>query len=128
MRDTTGSEEKSRSADLRSFPWPRITVVTPSFQQGRFLEETIRSVLGQGYPNLDYIVIDGGSTDQSVEIIQKYAAQLSYWVSEPDHGQANAVNKGFQRSTGEILGWLNSDDLLLPGALFTIGRAFARNK
>jgi glycosyltransferase involved in cell wall biosynthesis len=96
---------------------PRITVITPSYQQAAFLERTIRSVLSQNYPNLEYIVIDGGSTDESVGIIQKYASQLAYWVSERDAGQADAINKGFRKATGELVVWINSDDLLLPGAL-----------
>jgi glycosyltransferase involved in cell wall biosynthesis len=104
--------------------WPRITVVTPSFQQSAYLEECIRSVLMQGYPNLEYIVIDGGSTDGSVEILKKYEAYLSYWQSEKDAGQGDAINQGFDRSTGDILGWINSDDLMLPGALFAVGRTF----
>lgn len=105
-------------------PWPRITVVTPSYNQGRFLEETIRSVLLQGYPNLEYIVIDGGSTDQSVDIVRKHESHLAYWVSEPDRGQYDAINKGFARSTGEIMAWLNSDDVYCPWALHTVGQIF----
>lgn len=96
---------------------PRITVVTPSLNQGRFLEETILSVIGQHYEPLEFIVMDGGSDDGSVEIIQKYARHLTHWVSERDGGQAAAINKGFARATGEILAWLNSDDTYLPGAL-----------
>jgi glycosyltransferase involved in cell wall biosynthesis len=105
--------------------WPRITIVTPSYEQGEFLEETIRSVLLQGYPNLEYFVIDGGSRDQSPDIVRNYERWLAGWVSEPDGGQANAVNKGWRQSSGDILGWLNSDDILLPGALRTIAEAFS---
>jgi GT2 family glycosyltransferase len=98
-------------------PWPRITIVTPSFNQGEFIEETIRSVLLQGYPNLEYIVIDGGSTDSSLAIIEKYSPWLSFWVSEQDAGQSDAINKGWRRATGEIMAWLNSDDVYAPSVL-----------
>jgi len=84
-------------------PWPKISIVTPSYNQGQFIEETIRSVLLQGYPNLEYLIIDGGSTDGSVEIIRKYEPWLAYWVSERDGGQSEAINKGFRRATGEIV-------------------------
>jgi glycosyltransferase involved in cell wall biosynthesis len=97
--------------------WPRISIVTPSYKQGRFIEETIRSVLLQGYPDLEYIVIDGGSMDGSLEIVRRYAPWLAYWVSEPDRGQSHALNKGFAQATGEIFSYLNSDDLYEPGAL-----------
>ena len=106
-------------------PWPRISIVTPSYNQGQFIEETIRSVLLQGYPDLEYIIIDGGSTDESVEIIRKYERWITFWVSEPDSGQTNAINKGFKRSTGEIVAWLNSDDVYTAGALCTAAKAFA---
>lgn len=99
---------------------PRITIVTPSYNQGQFIEETIRSVLLQGYPNLEYIVIDGGSNDNSVEIIKKYADFLTYWESEPDNGQSEAINKGFAKSTGHLMGWLNSDDYLTESALIAL--------
>jgi glycosyltransferase involved in cell wall biosynthesis len=104
--------------------WPKITVVTPSYNQGQSIEATIQSVLSQDYPNLEYIIIDGGSTDHSAAIIEQYADRLAYWVSEPDEGQTDAINKGFRRGTGEVMGWLNSDDVLLPGALHAIGTAF----
>jgi len=99
-------------------------VVTPSYNQGEFLEETIRSVLLQRYPNLEYVVIDGGSTDRSVDIIEKYDAWIDFWVSESDRGQAHAINKGFERSTGEIFAWLNSDDYYTPGALGHVAQKF----
>lgn len=102
-------------------PWPRISIITPSFNQGQFIEETIRSVLLQGYPNLEYIIIDGGSTDGTVDVIRKYESWLTYWVSEPDQGQSDAINKGWERATGTWTNWINSDDLLAPGALTTIG-------
>ena len=104
---------------------PKISVITPSYNQARFIEQTIRSVLLQAYPNLEYIIIDGGSSDGSVEIIRKYDPWLAYWVSEPDKGQSHAINKGFERATGEVLCWLNSDDYYLPGVLLTVGRMLA---
>lgn len=100
-----------------SAAWPSLSVVTPSYNQAPFLEETLRSVLAQGYPNLEYLVIDGGSTDGSVGIIERYAAHLAGWVSERDRGQSDAINKGFQRATGEIVAWINSDDTFCSGAL-----------
>jgi glycosyltransferase involved in cell wall biosynthesis len=107
----------------RSLP-PKISIVTPSFNQSHFLEETIESVLEQTYPNLEYIVIDGGSTDSSVEIIKRHEKWLHYWVSEPDRGQSHALNKGFSRSTGDLLAWLNSDDLYAEGALHRIAEKY----
>lgn len=100
--------------------WPKISIVTPSFNTAEFLEPTMKSVLDQNYPNLEYIVIDGASTDGSVDIIRKYQDRLAYWVSEKDAGHYDAVNKGFARSSGEIMGWLNSDDLYFPFTLRTV--------
>ena len=96
--------------------WPKISIVTPSFNQAAFLERTVLSVLNQNYPNLEYIIVDGGSTDSSVEIIKKYERYLAYWSSEKDNGQTSAINKGFKLATGEWIGWQNSDDIYLPGA------------
>jgi glycosyltransferase involved in cell wall biosynthesis len=103
---------------------PKITIITPSYNQGRFLEETILSVISQGYPNLEYIIMDGGSTDNSVGIIRNYEKHLSYWVSGKDGGQSDAINKALAKATGEIFGWLNSDDLYLPGTLRKVGEYF----
>src|ERR1043166_5137443 len=95
---------------------PRITLVTPSYQQARFLERTICSVLDQNYPDLEYIVMDGGSTDGSIEILRRYDDRLPHWVSEPDLGQSWAINRAIERSTGEVISYINSDDYYLPGA------------
>jgi glycosyltransferase involved in cell wall biosynthesis len=106
---------------------PKISIITPSFNQGLFLEDTIVSVLDQQYPNLEYIIVDGGSTDNSVSIIKKYESKINYWVSEKDSGQSEAINKGFSRATGEILSWLCSDDLYLPGTLNKVAQLFTAN-
>jgi glycosyltransferase involved in cell wall biosynthesis len=108
--------------------WPKISIVTPTFNQGQYIEQTIQSIINQNYPNLEYIIIDGGSTDNTIEIIKKYEKHLTYWVSESDRGQAHAINKGLERSTGEIFQWINSDDYLEKGALFKIAEAFSNPK
>ena len=107
--------------------WPRVSIVTPSFNQGQFIEETIRSVLLQMYPNLEYTVIDGGSTDESVDVIRRYSEWLADWVSEADRGQSHAINKGWSKASGDIIAWLNSDDIYLPGAVAQAARALKRN-
>jgi glycosyltransferase involved in cell wall biosynthesis len=98
--------------------WPLITIVTPSYNQGRFIEETIRSILLQGYPNLEYFVIDGGSTDNTIEIIKRYSEWIDFWVSEPDGGQSAAINRGLKMGSGSLATWINSDDMLCKNALF----------
>lgn len=103
---------------------PSISIVTPSYNQADFLEQTITSVLDQQYPHLEYIIIDGGSTDHTVDVIKAYERGIDYWVSEKDRGQSHAINKGFEKSTGDIMGWLNSDDVLLPNALDLVGEIF----
>lgn len=107
-------------------PWPKISIVTPSCNQGRFIEEAIRSVLLQGYPDLEYIIIDGGSTDETVDVIKKYEPWLAYWESEPDRGQSHAINKGLEKSTGKLFNWHNSDDVLIPDSLAMVVRAMVK--
>ena len=107
-------------------PWPKISIVTPSYNQGRFIEECIRSVLLQGYPNLEYIIIDGGSTDETIDVIKKYEPWLAYWESEPDRGQSHAINKGLLKSTGRLFNWHNSDDVLTPNSLATTAAAMVK--
>ncbi len=111
---------------LNNHTIPKISIVSPSYNQGIFLEQTMLSVLDQGYPNLEYIVIDGGSSDNSLEIIKKYENRLAYWVSEQDNGQYHAINKGFGHATGEIMAWLNSDDVYFPWALQCVGEIFSK--
>ena len=107
---------------------PKLTVITPSFNQGRFIERTIRSVLDQGYPNLEYVIVDGGSTDESIEVIRRYEDRLAWWVSEPDDGQSHAINKGLERTSGDIVAYLNSDDYFLPGAFERAVAALERSE
>ncbi len=107
---------------------PKVSIVTPSFNQAPFLEETMRSVLGQDYTNIEYLVMDGGSSDDSVAIIRKYESRLAYWQSQKDKGQTDAINQGFARASGDILAWLNSDDVLLPGAVSAAVKALETHK
>jgi glycosyltransferase involved in cell wall biosynthesis len=111
-------------ADAGISDYPRITMVVPSYNQGRFIEQTFKSIIDQGYPNLELIVIDGGSSDETLGVIEQYSKHITWWVSEADSGQANAINKGMSRATGEILAWLNSDDCLMPGSLQRVAQHF----
>lgn len=115
-----------RPIDAQCMP-PRISLITPSYQQAEYLKECLASVHGQDYPDLEHIVVDGGSTDGSAAIIEDHSDRLAWWCSERDRGQSHAINKGLQHATGEVFGWLNSDDLLLPGALKAVGEAFERD-
>lgn len=103
---------------------PTISIITPSYQQGEYIEQTIRSILLQGYPKLEYIIMDGGSSDQTVEVIRHYADFIDYWQSEKDKGQSDAIHRGWSRATGTLVAWLNSDDWYLEGTLLKVGRAF----
>ena len=108
--------------------YPKISVITPSYNQGQYIEETILSVLNQNYPNLEYIIMDGGSTDNTVEVIMKYADKITFWVSEKDKGQADAINRGFKKATGDILCWLNSDDYYFSETLKYVAENLDINK
>lgn len=108
--------------------YPKISIVTPNYNKGDFLENTIKSVLSQNYPNLEYIIIDGGSTDNSISIIKKYEAQLAFWVSEPDNGMYDAIKKGFAHATGEILAWIGSDDMYHPNCFNIVAELFQNDK
>jgi glycosyltransferase involved in cell wall biosynthesis len=117
-----GSRNPAAAADASV--WPRISLITPVFNSGQYIEQTIASVLAQDYPNLEYIVVDGDSTDGTLEIIRTYESQLSGWISEPDRGMYHALNKGFARSTGEIMGWISATDKLHPGGMRVVGEVF----
>jgi glycosyltransferase involved in cell wall biosynthesis len=124
MMNQTQVKTGERALRSESQNLPKISIVTPSYNKARFLEDCIISVLNQNYPELEYFIIDGGSTDQSVDIIKKYEKQITFWVSEPDEGQSDAINKGFRMVTGEIVAWLNADDFYLPGAFATVAEAY----
>ncbi|WP_353930082.1 glycosyltransferase family 2 protein [Okeanomitos corallinicola TIOX110] len=124
--DCAKDNKNELSELINTSTFPRITIITPSYNQGNFIEETIQSIVSQGYPNLEYIIIDGGSTDNTVDIIKKYESLISYWVSEPDQGQTHAINKGLSKATGEIIAYLNSDDYYLPGTLFKVAEHFLK--
>jgi len=121
---SNASHSASSNKAAPSSEWPKIALVTPVFNSARYLEATIRTVLSQGYPNLEYVIADGGSTDGSVEIIRKYESQLHAWFSEPDRGMYDAINKGFARTSGEGMGWISATDLLHAGSLFVVGSVF----
>lgn len=114
------TEETDPSIYNNRLSWPKLTIVTPSYNQGQFIEETIRSVLLQNYPNLEYIVMDGGSTDDTKSILDQYSPWISYWQSEKDNGQSQAINQGFSLATGDYFAWINSDDYYLKGVFFSV--------
>jgi Glycosyl transferase family 2 len=111
-------------ASTSGVSWPRISLVTPVFNSGKYIEETIRSLLAQAYPNLEYFIVDGGSSDGTLDVIRKYEKEISGWVSEPDEGMYDALNKGFARTTGEIMGWISATDTLHSGGLSVVGSVF----
>jgi glycosyltransferase involved in cell wall biosynthesis len=125
-RTVSFSEWKTTSSSAGT-DYPSITIVVPSYNQGEYLGHTLKSIIAQEYPNLELIVVDGGSTDTTLEVIKQYERHLTWWVSERDSGQASAINKGFQQSSGEIMAWVNSDDMVAPGALRRVAEHFMAN-
>ena len=121
------NEDTKHSVYKNNINWPKITIVTPSYNQGQFIERTIRSVLLQNYPNLEYIIIDGGSTDQTKEILKKYSPWISYWQSEKDNGQGQAINLGFSIASGTYYGWVNSDDYYLKNVFYNVINVFQKS-
>jgi len=119
-------DHEKASDDSPSADWPKLSIITPSFNQGEFLEQCIESVLSQDYPNLEYLILDGGSTDQSAQIIERHRPRLAWAISENDGGQSDAINKGLTRATGDLVAWLNADDFYLPGAFRTVVEAHRR--
>ncbi|WP_316759868.1 glycosyltransferase family 2 protein [Pedobacter aquatilis] len=119
-------EETDPGSYATNITWPKLTIVTPSYNQGNFLEQTIRSVLLQNYPNLEYIIIDGGSTDNTTEILEKYSPWISYWQSEKDSGQGHAINLGFSIASGDYYAWINSDDYYLPNTFYNVVNCFVK--
>lgn len=124
MKGWPWTEENAPTQYASNKNWPRLSIVTPTYNQGEYIEKTIRSVLLQNYPNLEYIIIDGGSTDDTLEIIKKYSNWISFWVSEKDDGQSHAINKGLKKITGDVFNWINSDDYYEPNALYNIAKNF----
>jgi len=122
------TEETSPALYSDQLCWPKLTIVTPSYNQGAFIEQTIRSVLLQNYPNLEYIVIDGGSTDNTINILEKYSPWISYWQSKKDNGQSHAINLGFSLASGQYYAWINSDDYYLEGTFYKVAKKFIESR
>lgn len=125
--DKSFIEKLNFNCDKKKKDWPKISIIMPSFNQGDFIEQSILSILNQSYPNLQLIIIDGGSSDKTIEIIKKYEKFIYFWTSEKDNGQSDALNKGFKMADGEIFGWMNSDDLYMPGSFYYLVEEFKKN-